>query len=449
MEEPKKYKHSLVFKKPDLENIAFSFWSPTLQDWREVIEDYIEISRKRRLNKLSMFKLQADIISDLISVNRSIKNYKILLDEPERRNVEFPYIEINNENIEHWERELKVQKIILNALKDVGDGIAWRVLNYNRSLLYNMCVNNDDSGPLTINDGLISEIYSLNEFVYDVDVVNFVFHGITNFLLIGDITVLYKNGEINFIEVKNKKNQRGTSWKERIERQKTRAENLISFANEGTGYSTDVEVKSRLIPSAPQISLQKLRTSFITINKTDFVSLGVSSYLTMVLTNISMISTNKNWELFIDRIFKNLRKSPTDLLLPFNSIDNFVFSPNRAPLSIHPFTSEAISNILLGRYIVWYLFNASTFFSLIEKQGWKVSNIIYYRKEDSEDKSVFTVSKENLRIKIPPTIFSRVVYEGLSISSLVQIFENTLQKGPIDTNYGLFYGFEKEYLIWN
>ena len=46
-----KFKHTTYFKRADLNNKAFVYWSPSISDWRDIIEDYIEISRKRKDNK--------------------------------------------------------------------------------------------------------------------------------------------------------------------------------------------------------------------------------------------------------------------------------------------------------------------------------------------------------------------------------------------------------------
>jgi len=242
-----KYKHTTHFKKSDLENIGYSIWTPSVQDWRDVIEDYIETAKKRKRNKFAMFKLQVNLLGDIVLVNDTIKGYIKLIEDPEERKSKFPDIDIKEKTIEYWGSEIKSFKIILNALKDIGDGIAWRVLNYNRPLIYNMCANNTDPGPLTINQGLLTELHSLGDFSNDPEVTNFVYHGITNFLLISDLTIVYKNGDINFVEIKSGKNPRGKSWKERLERQKMKVENIVKIGNESLGESSNVTAKFRLV----------------------------------------------------------------------------------------------------------------------------------------------------------------------------------------------------------
>lgn len=447
--ETKKYRHSLVFGKSDLEDVSDSIWTPTIKDWRDVTEDYIAIAKKRRNNKFAMIKLQANLIEDIIRINTAIKNYRYLIEKPETRKEQFPNLEVSDKNIKYWETELKSHKIILAALKDIGDGIAWRLLDYNRSLIYNMCCNNSDGGPLVVNQGLINDINSLESYANNDDVINFVYHGTTNFLLIGDLTVKYSNGEINFVEIKSQKNQHGSSWKGRVQRQKDRAENLITIANEGVGNSSGLNIKIQEIAGVPNVCIKKLRSLLNTAKNSDVCSLNLSQYLTIVVDNFSLALGMENFKKKHETVFSNLRKSAKDKILPINSFSNFIFTPNKAPLSIHPFEPEVISNILMGRYLIWYYFNILEFFRQIEQYGWRVSNIIFDREQSDSEKSMFTVTKNHLNILVPPTLVARVLYEGLSIRSLIDLFEGDRKSATAGSNFGYMYEFEKEYELWD
>ena len=74
-------------------------------------------------------------------------------------------------------------------------------------------------------------------------------------------------------------------------------------------------------------------------------------------------------------------------------------------------------------------------------------NIIFDRPK-SDDQSFFSVSKNNLVMKVPPLLTSRVIYEGLSVDSIIQIFEDSLTKGPSKEKF-VFYGFDKEKFLWD
>lgn len=446
--EKPKYKHTTYFRKSDIDNIGYSIWTPTIKDWRDVIEDYIEISKRRKINKLAMFKLQIDILGDILLINDTIKGYIKLVEQPEERKIRFPDIETNEKNVEYWESEIKTYKIILNALKDIGDGIAWRILNYDRSLVYNMCINNEDPGPLNINQGLLTELHSLGDFSNDPKVINFVYHAITNFLLISDVTIVLNNGDVNFVEIKGGKNPRGKSWKERLARQKEKAVNIVKIGNESEGESSKEKVKFRLIDNKPQTILDRLDTLLKRVKDKYIITQVFNSYLGIALVNFENASDKIPFEEKFKNLTNQIKKTEKDILVYPNSIENFVFSPNRAPLSIHPFNSEDIANILLGKYVINYFFNVSQFIKEIEKRGWKVSDILYERKNNI-DQSMFSVNKDRLTMKVPPTLTARAIYEGLSVDSIVQIFEDALRRGPVDLEYAVFYGYDKEKYLWH
>lgn len=448
MPDKPKYKHTTYFRKSDIENIGYSIWTPTSKDWRDVIEDYIEISKKRKNNKFAMFKLQMALLGDIILLNDTLKEYIKLVEEPEERAIKFPGKEIMEENVNFWEQEIKTKKIITQALKDIGDGIAWRVLNYDRSLIYNMCVNSEDPGPITLSNGLLTELNSLSDFTNDPEVFNFIFHAITNFLLISDLTVSYRNGEINFVEVKSGKNPRGISWKKRLERQKVKAENIVNIGNKSQGQSSNVRVNFKLLEGKPKTLLSHINTLLKTVKNKYIATRVYNSYQGISIINLANAKDNISFKDKFDRLAKQLMKKENDLIIYPNSIENLVFSPNRAPLSIHPFSSTDIANIQLGRYMIFYFFNVSQFIREIEKQGWKVFDLIYQRKNNTEP-SMFSVKKGKLNMKVPPALTARVIYEGLAVESVVQIFEDSLRKGPAKSDGYVFYGYEKEKYLWN
>ncbi|MDD3558494.1 MAG: hypothetical protein PHW27_07945, partial [Melioribacteraceae bacterium] len=356
---------------------------------------------------------------------------------------------INENTLKYWESEVKTNKIILQALKDVGDGIAWRLFNYDRSLIYNMCVNGHDPGPLTLNQGLLTELHSLGDYTNDPDVLNFVYHGITNFLLISDLTISLKNGEYQFIEVKSGK-PRGESWKKRLERQEKKADNIVNLANKGEGLSSNVKVKIRKVDKKPKTVLNKLNTLLESMNSYDIRTQIFYSYLAIAIINFEHVSKDFSFDQRLDKVYKQIKHQKDDLIVTTNSVENFIFSPNRAPLSVHPFNSETIANILLGKYFVYYFFNVTKFTQEIEKHGWKVFDVINTcsRQSKLDATSMFSVKKENFTLSVPPALNARSIYEGLAVESLIAIFEDAFKTKSIGTECALYLGFEKERYVW-
>lgn len=445
-EKKEKLKHSLYFRKGDLDNIGKSTWNPTVREWRDVIEDYIYIAKKRKNKKFSMFKLQLDIISDMVLINDTIKGYISFIESDKAREKKFPGIVFTDEHFEYWEEEIKAHKIILNALKDIGDGIAWRLFDYDRPLIYNMCINNQAAGPLTLTNGFVIELKSISDYTSDPEIEMFVYHGITNFLNVGDISKKYISGDINLTEVKSGKNARGESWKKRLERQEERRENIVSLANKGVGKAVNIPIRIEIISGKPKTITNRLKTLLNQALKASYISQQYYSYLTVSVLNYEHI-TDDSWKEKLDKAKRSVSQREEDIIIMHDSIKTFEFSVNRAPWSIFPFSAEILSNILMGKFVVIYHFNVSEFARKITNEGWIVSDLIYKRNDKNDNPSMFTVSKNHMNIAFPPLLASRAIYEGLAMESIIKIFEDLLGKG-FDESYAYFNGFEKEKYLW-
>jgi hypothetical protein len=445
--ESKKYKRTTYFKKYDLPDIGNSIWVPSIKHWRDVIEDYLEIAKRRKNNKLAMFKLQMNLISDIILIGDLIRGYIKLIEDPNEQKVKFPDVAITEENLQYWEREIRIHKIILNALKDIGDSIAWRVLDYDRSLIYNMCVNNEEVGPLTLNIGTLNELHSLGDFANEDSVIDFVFHGITNFLLIDDLTIRYNNGEINFVEVKSGKNPRGKSWRERLERQINKSENIVDIGNAQEGVSSDIKCKFEIIDGKPKTAINNIGAALEQLEKNDLVTKVLSSFLGIGLVNHSLTGANE-WKSKLEKLKKHLTYSDSDIFVTRMSIEDMVFTPNKAPWSVCPFDSKSIANILMGKYTIIYFFNLSQFIKEMGKNGWIYNGELFMEKAEEERKGIYSFKKDNFIISIPPLLMYRVIHEGLTIDSLNKLLEYEYRKEPRLVSNFVFMGFEKEIYLW-
>ena len=101
-------------------------YSPTLADWRPVIEDYLYISEKRTFEKWSNFKLQQNIFTDIVLNIKAIDGYKEL-----QNGMELDF----KKQKEHNQSEIASLKIINKVLREIVDGMVWRLFNYNRPIL--------------------------------------------------------------------------------------------------------------------------------------------------------------------------------------------------------------------------------------------------------------------------------------------------------------------------
>ena len=106
---------------------------PLQEDYKETIEDYLFISRKRRESKFSIYKLQLSILSDLLQHTKAIDAIKIILGKLEADSSSTK--EDREKQIRTYQNQIGANLLINQSLKTIIDGMAWRYLNYNRAIL--------------------------------------------------------------------------------------------------------------------------------------------------------------------------------------------------------------------------------------------------------------------------------------------------------------------------
>lgn len=92
-------------------------------DYPDILEDYLSISRKRKDNKLALSKLQLHMLEDIVVQEKSIKSYKGKLETEAN---------LPDRAAELIRSEITMHGLIANAIRQIGDGIAWRAFDYDR-----------------------------------------------------------------------------------------------------------------------------------------------------------------------------------------------------------------------------------------------------------------------------------------------------------------------------
>jgi len=434
----------------EIPEIAKGIWNPSVRDWHEVLEDMVGTAKMRRDNKFAQFRLQLSILGDIVTTEKAIAQYITLINNPEEARKWIPEPEpIDQIDIDHWKKEANTNKILLAALRDIGDGIAWRVLQHNRPLLYTMS-RNEAPGTIRFDVGRLNELQELSDITTDPTITHFFLHAITNFARVGDITSLDQDGKVEFAEVKSKSNPRGKKWKERVERQILRLDNLTRLANEGIGLVDDKGVVVKMINATPKLSLKKIRSLLLEAQASGAASQLLQPYLAITAADFSAKYKEETFKHAHTSISAAIREKG-DIIVHPNSLHFFEFSPNRAPISIHPFEPSSIAGILLGRIILFYDFNVSRFFRELAREGWPVVDSPLLTHPDNynpETDPFCVIKKDKLTIAVPPSMIARVVFEGISVKSLLLIFDAIRLAGASDQQEPMIYGFSGEAQLW-
>ncbi len=192
-----------IRKNNTVQEFMRGIYSPTLADWRPVIEDYLYISEKRTFEKWSNFKLQQNIFTDIVLNIKAIDGYKEL-----QKGMELDFKKRNISDIdfkkqkEHNQSESASLKIINKVLREIVDGMVWRLFNYNRPILSMLA----DKQPIEIirpEKGTINNLFEFADTFLKHNSIA-ILNDITNFLRVGDVTRINSNGDIEIVEVKIK-----------------------------------------------------------------------------------------------------------------------------------------------------------------------------------------------------------------------------------------------------
>lgn len=444
------YSYKFWFAKSKQEEYDFStkeFWTPQLNDWRDIIEDYIYISRKRRDNKFSMFKLQMNILEDIINNSRYIHHYKQRLNEldteikergdPDREKV-------NQSEFKSVELKIFELKQINRVLKEVADGIAWRYFNFNRAILY-ILADKEPIEYVTPDEGLISSVYKFADIFWDKEKFA-ILSDITNFIRVGDLTVINKDGGIEFVEVKSGKKKGARKLNSRVRRQKKHMEELVEAFNTGSGEIDDKKFK---ILDSKEKQVNHLHTLKELIQKAKMKGYSAELIGNYLIVNVVDLGNKFNSPDKLSKYFESKHKSirenwkrDNDFYLPFWFSRKLIFSRNYAPFSIYPFDAEICADILMGKLQITAVLNLTEIKRIFEKSGWKVVESVHdwLDKEISDTEPdpnklfSFKVNKGGFSSVIPPAMTGRIVFEMLSPKSILSQLEKMYNEGP-DIDY--------------
>lgn len=426
----------------DSKTLLKGIWSPEVKDYRDVIEDYIEISRKRINSKLSMFKLQVNIVDDIVAQENYIKGYREFITNPEKAQEFMEKDEkVDEFHIDNWTNKIQAAKIIKSALKSIGDGILWRMYDYERSLFYAMCTI-EDGGPISIDVGTYNEILSFQEIVMDKSIVKFLFHPISNFARIGDISYIKSDSERIFAEVKSKKGPRGAKWKSRIERQTERLENFVHFLKRGKGLLGETEYEILELEGKPKTEIQSICSTIAASEKHKVSSAIFSNYLGLVVVDVNQDNFD---EKKLDEEFKKMNSFFGKDTVKLDTSTFILFSPYRAPFSIYPMSSGLIADVLLGKKFCYLMFSKKIFEDEITKIGWEVISFGIDKSIGKSGLRLIVKTSKGIIFSLPAAIIFRVLFEGMHIEELVKIQE---QIGIEHDGKSLIIKYEDEKDLW-
>lgn len=292
----------------------------------------------------------------------------------------------------------RVKKI----LKDIADGLAWRILGFNRPL---MRVLSQNQSP-----GHLKTEFSKEDKVA-VDYVaagkQVIINDITNILRIGDLTVI-DGGYPVIVEIKQSGDRVWT------------ADNYRKLLNSGGDISKQAK-KIIEVDDIIQTGIVNLANKRALLN---IIDIHIDTYLNEISQIITGCQKNEFCGRFIDRLMyvraftinaiinkadalrlpfkfsKNWRYFTSDMSL---YIENGEVIRNKIPYSAYPFSNEVVLQLLSGEIILESYINLIELKKRYERFGWKVRLIntdvslldVYKTNKQYSGSSLFSVADDD------------------------------------------------------
>lgn len=404
-------------------------------DYPDVLEDYLYISRKRQHNVLAISKLQLKMLDDLLVQERSIKSLKEkLAGEPEA----------STNAVNFVKSQVFMHSLIANAIRQVGDGIAWRGFGYDRFTQRILCSHPVKQTVLA--EGTVAELNewsSINDQVGRMAILNV----LTNCISIGDVTAIdSENGNVELIEVKS-----GKTKSRRLIRQRKQLKEAADILNTGEGLVEGKWINSGSLNIVPKNHLAELRAL---LNQTETNSW--SSKLIAPHCYIECLNVKKLGQEDGDLISKveaarqcSTEKWGNDLIVDQDSLGVISFAPNIAPFSIFPFDDRTCIELAIGTKLFTSYLNVSEVSRQFESSGWRIESMLGDALKRTNGEAILIMEKAGFHCHIPPSDFGRLQFEMLDPATLIESSEILRNSDPKKVGgYGVW-TYEGEASLWN
>jgi hypothetical protein len=453
MNNPNKYRRPFnwrlsVTDSTDLRKATEAFTSLSRSDYVDILEDFLELTRRRRQNHTAIAKVQIYLLQELIEVEAVNKKYRCHIEELRAKKVDQEKDETLDQAIAEAEREQFTNQLYGNSIRTIADGVAWRSLGYDRAVLRALCEH--PTQQQLMSDGLLGELYEWTLGHREDGLA--IFNAIANWLAIGDVTIVRPDDSVEIVEVKS-----SNTSSNRVVRQKRRMRNLKPLLSNGQGIMQSQELEILTVQIEPQNGLDEVGRLLALAEVNGVAAKRISNCLYVECVDIRAVKDVEKAKLELvqkrehdteDWIARN------DFVLDMNSHQTIAFSPNRAPFSVFPFPSRTCVDLMVGsKWFTSYL-NLDAVAREFEHRGWRVERP--WIEEDGPSAQAndptglkFIASKDGCYSYISPGDCMRMHTEFLRPQVVIAGSEYVRALGPDYKHRFSFLVYEHEGDIWD
>lgn len=426
------------------ETVTRALFGLSRSELPDILEDFLDLTRKRRANKTALSKLQLWMLQEIVFQEAVIKRDKKRLEELRG---DATAEGKGSPEVESIRREMFVFRTYANAIRAIGDGIAWRALGYDRAVIRLMCERATKQQILS--EGLMAELLEWAAH-FDQGSGIAILNSLTNCLAVGDVTVVRDDGTAEIVEVKSSNTKSG-----RKIRQKHKMREVATVLSAGEGNAEGKEVQIEILPIKPEAGLDRIGELLSQAERQGWASSQISACLYVECFDLEKFESVESAEL----AWKEANASRQgiigdwgerdDLVMQRNSLDLMAFSPNCAPFSVFPFPTRICVDLMIGRkFYVSYL-NVQAVAREFEFRGWRIAKTAEELLKEERPEQVLVVQKGRFHAGVPPADFMRMQMEALRPQTVISTYETKFKEGPAGSSGFTLSLYEGEPELWD
>jgi hypothetical protein len=427
-------------------SVAAAFVGLRSDDYMDILEDYLSITRKRKNNRTALAKVQLHLLDELMVAQAAIKGYRQKLEELKAQLATAqPTDEKIKEDIRFVERELFFHRAHANSFRAIGDGIAWRALGHDRAALRALCGNAVKQQVLE--QGTINELNQWSS-VFDTGQGLAILNALTNWLAIGDVTVIKNDGEIEVVEVKS-----SNTDSSRVNRQKQKMREVTSMIKTGKGTLEGQEVTISRFDIALENDFYGLFHLLEEAGHSGYASGRLNNCCHIEAFDFRVMSNNKEaWEKGTEQTREAIAEweKNGDLVIRTDSLDILSFTPNCAPFSVFPFPDRLCVELLTGAKNYGCFLNLSELGREFERHGWQVEKWPQELMTEGATNNTpgFRLQRGEMHPEVPPADLMRIQMETIRPEVFIRTLDAVFELGPGRLSPFGFAVYEQEKNIW-
>lgn len=410
-------------------------------DFLLLLEDHLAMSIRRTDRPFPMFKLQGNMLGDLIDAEKAVAAYKAQVAELEAAKAAEDEVDIAR-------REWRMHQHVRTAIRDVGDGMAWRLLSFDRFALAQLALR---PRKQHINlEGLGAELYELGEAFNAYGRVA-ILNDLTHYLKKGDITARVDDTNFEFIEVKS-----SNTKSSKIIRQRADLLETVQFLNERGKTVEGEALKALSVAVKPRSYMHVVDRALSRAEQTGFASERIGDHLAIFVLDwdagarhgIDISAALKPHGQIVDGW-----AGKGDLVLDLTNVDRYAHVQNVAPFSIYPLPHRHRVKLATAAFWVISTLNISAVLRYLSKRGWETIKeprelVESIDCEKSVEVPVALLRKRPLTIGLPMTLVGRLANEFLALPTLADVLDAVVAAGRHAAD-GLFINLADEATLWD